>query len=119
MKQLIFLTCLTPFIACPLWADPPKVVDITAQQNAGSWRFSVTLEHADTGWEDYADGWRVETLSGEVLATRVLGHPHVNEQPFTRSQSGVVIPQGQARVQIRARDLIGGWSDHAVPFDLP
>lgn len=41
---------------------------------------------------------------GEVLATRVLHHPHTNEQPFTRSFGGVEIAAGIARVELRARD---------------
>jgi hypothetical protein len=49
------------------------------------------LRHGDTGWDDYADGWRIETPAGEVLGTRVLHHPHVEEQPFTRSLGGVEI----------------------------
>jgi len=76
---------LVPLIvaATPVFADAPVVENITY---AGA-RFDVTLSHADTGWEDYADGWRVELEDGTVLGTRVLGHPHVNEQPFTRSAS--------------------------------
>jgi hypothetical protein len=49
---------------------------------------------------------------------RVLGHPHVNEQPFTRSLSGVQIPKGTAQVQIQARDLPQGWNDTTTIVDL-
>ncbi len=35
--------------------------------------------------QDYVDGWHVETAEGEILGTRILLHPHVGEQPFTRS----------------------------------
>ena len=44
--------------------------------------------HPDTGWDDYADGWRVLDMDGNELGMRVLHHPHVDEQPFTRSLSG-------------------------------
>ena len=54
--------------------------------------FSVTLEHADEGWSHYADQWEVLSLDGNLLGKRVLHHPHENEQPFTRSLSGVAIP---------------------------
>jgi hypothetical protein len=33
----------------------------------------------------------------------------VNEQPFTRSLSGVQIPKDTATVFIRAKDNVGGW----------
>src|SRR6056297_2190336 len=58
----------------------------------GSWRFSVTVRHADTGWDHYADLWQVVDLTtGDVLGERVLAHPHTQEQPFTRSLSRVEI----------------------------
>ena len=56
----------------------------------------------------YADGWRVLSPDSEVLGTRVLGHPHVNEQPFTRALSGVNIPRGIREVVIEARCIRDG-----------
>ena len=38
-----------------------------------------------TGWEHYANKWDVVGPDDTILGTRVLLHPHVNEQPFTRS----------------------------------
>jgi hypothetical protein len=84
----------------------------------GTWTFEVTVQHEDTGWEHYADRWEVLTLEGEVLATRVLTHPHVNEQPFTRSQSGIVIPEGVTQVRVRAHDLVHGYGGGEVAVDL-
>jgi hypothetical protein len=52
------------------------------------------------------------------LGMRVLGHPHVNEQPFTRSLSGVQIPDGTTQVQIQARDLPHGWNDTTTIVEL-
>jgi hypothetical protein len=83
-----------------------------------TWTFEVTVQHEDTGWEHYADRWEVLTLEGEVLATRVLTHPHVNEQPFTRSQSGIVIPEGVTQVRVRAHDLVHGYGGREVVVDL-
>lgn len=112
MKYIILLA----FVASAAAADPPQIIDAKAMQHSNGWRLDVTLAHADTGWEDYADGWRVELENGEVLGTRILSHPHVTEQPFTRSLSGVDIPKTVDTIFIRARDLIGGWSDirHAI-----
>lgn len=105
--------------ATGLQADPPQIVDVMASPSGGTWRFSVTLSHPDTGWDHYADGWRVEALDGTVLGTRVLAHPHVNEQPFTRSQSGIAVPDSETQVLVRAKDSVDGWSEEAVVFDLP
>ena len=43
----------------------------------------VTVQHADTGWDHYADAWEVLAPDGTVLGTRTLLHPHTDEQPFT------------------------------------
>ena len=112
---------IIPFVltALPALADPAEIVGIEALPAADGWRFSVTLAHADTGWDDYADGWRVELEDGTVVGDRPLGHPHVNEQPFTRSTSGVVIPEGTAQVYVRARTNVDGWSDDTTPYQLP
>jgi hypothetical protein len=95
------------------------------QAAGGTWTFSVTVEHPDTGWEDYADGWDVVTPDGQVLKpnpgdafTRVLFHPHENEQPFTRSQSGIAIPEGVTEVRVRAHDLVDGYGGQEVLVDL-
>ncbi len=106
-------------LAAPALADPAEIVGVEAAPGPGGWRFDVTLRHADTGWDDYADGWRVELPDGTVLATRELLHPHVEEQPFTRSLSGVAIPDGSPEVAIRARTSPKGWGDvtRTVPLD--
>jgi hypothetical protein len=82
-------------------------------------RFSVTVRHADAGWEHYADRWQVLTESGEVLATRVLRHPHVEEQPFTRQLRGVKIPEKVQRVRIRAHDSAHEDGGAEVVVELP
>jgi hypothetical protein len=91
----------------------------------GTWTFHVTVRHPDTGWEDYADGWDVVAPDGQVLKpdpsspfTRLLLHPHETEQPFTRSQSGIVIPDGVSQVRVRAHDLVDGFGGREVVVDL-
>jgi hypothetical protein len=92
---------------------------------AGLWTFHVTVSHADTGWEDYADGWdvvlpdRTVVLPGEEsLFTRLLLHPHVEEQPFTRSQSGIKIPRSTTTVFVRAHDRRDGFGGKQVRVEL-
>ncbi|MFN3130508.1 hypothetical protein [Roseibium sp.] len=100
-------------------AGDVEIVDATAKEGAGGWTFSVTLKHGDTGWDHYADLWEVYTPEGELLGKRVLAHPHVNEQPFTRSLSGVLIPDGITIVVIRARDSVHGVSPQEFRLELP
>lgn len=99
-------------------ADPAEINAVQTVASRDAWRFDVTLTHADTGWEDYADGWRVELADGTVLGLRTLHHPHVTEQPFTRSLAGVAIPQDTPQVFIRARTLMTGWAEDRYAVTL-
>lgn len=90
-----------------------------------SWTFHVTVRHADTGWEDYADGWDVVLPDGTVILpdanapfTRLLLHPHETEQPFTRSQRGIIIPEAITTVTVRAHDIVDGFGGQEVVVDL-
>lgn len=94
-------------LAGPAFADGPVVENVTVNGD----RFSVTLSHPDTGWDHYADGWEVLDADGNSLGIRELFHPHVTEQPFTRSLSGVAVPEGARVVYVRARCNVDGWSD--------
>ena len=85
---------------------------------ANQWSVDVTLRHADTGWEHYADNWQVVDAQGKVLGDRVLYHPHADEQPFTRSLAGVNIPAGVTTVFITAHDKKHGWSRQRLLVDL-
>jgi hypothetical protein len=82
-----------------------------------SWQVAVTLRHADSGWDHYADGWRVVDGEGQVLGHRTLYHPHVNEQPFTRSHR-VNIPSDVDQVFVEAHDTVHGWSSQRLAVDL-
>lgn len=99
-------------------AGQVEVVKTRFDWHAGSWHVSTTLKHDDTGWEHYADAWRVVTEQGEVLATRTLFHPHENEQPFTRSLGNVSIPDNVSVVYVEAHDKVDGWSKQRIRVDL-
>ena len=81
--------------------------------------FEVTVTHKDEGWDHYANKWDVVAPDGTTLGTRTLYHPHVQEQPFTRSLSGVKIPKGIHRVTIRAHDSVHGYGGNVMTVDLP
>ncbi len=100
-------------------AGGADVVGIEAvRDNAGNWRFNVSVAHADEGWDHYADKWDVVAPDGTVLGTRVLHHPHENEQPFTRSLSGVVIPESIDEVTVRAHDSQHGYEGKPMKVKL-
>ncbi|MEO0829286.1 MAG: hypothetical protein AAFY03_02380 [Pseudomonadota bacterium] len=112
------LTFATLF-ALPVAADPAVIEKVEARKSGNSWTFSVTLRHGDTGWDDYADGWRVVDAGGTVYGTRELLHPHVDEQPFTRSLNGVELPEGFDAVLIEARTNTDGWTSEPFFYELP
>ena len=96
-----------------------QVVFVTATQSGdGTWRFDTTVRHNDQGWDNYADAWQVVDLEGNVLGERILLHPHDTEQPFTRSQSGIVIPDGVTQVIVQAKDNVEGFGGQVVMVDL-
>ena len=101
-------------------AGEADVLRVDAAEGAsGTWRFRVTVAHADEGWDHYADRWEVLAPDGTVLGTRVLLHPHVDEQPFIRSLGGVEIPPGIGEVTLRAHDSVHGLGGKEVTLPLP
>ncbi len=101
------------------WAGKADVVAVEVVRAAdGSYRFNVSVLHADTGWSHYADRWEVVAPDGAVLATRVLHHPHVGEQPFTRGLGGVRIPEGMTSVAVRARDSVHGYGGAEMTVEV-
>ena len=118
MKTLLFAGLF--FISTSALAGEADVLAVEASQSAdGTWRFSVTVEHADEGWDHYADAWDVLSPDGSILGTRVLAHPHETEQPFTRSLGGVFIPEEITQVTIRARDSVHDYGGAEVTIELP
>lgn len=100
---------LPMLLAAPAFADAPTVEAVEVVRGDGGWRFDVTVSHYDEGWAHYADGWEVIGPDGTRLGFRELLHPHVAEQPFTRSLPGVRVPEGLTEVQVRAHDSVHGW----------
>jgi len=111
-----FILLLLPAVAAAGEAD---VLHAAAHASGeGRWTVSATIEHADEGWDHYADAFQVVAPDGTVLGTRVLYHPHVAEQPFTRSLTGVEIPNTLDHVIVRAGDKVHGYGGREVRVDL-
>jgi hypothetical protein len=120
MARTVLFAAALLLLATPALAGGADVEEVDVRRTAdGSYSFSVTVRHDDEGWDHYADGWVVETMDGEVLAERVLHHPHVNEQPFTRSLSGVAIPPDINVVNVRARDSVHGFEGRGMTVPVP
>lgn len=115
MKQLISFIIMMFTLPSIASSGEANIVAANLKETGNNtYRFEVTLQHADTGWNHYADKWEVVAPNGAVLATRVLAHPHVNEQPFTRSLSGVHIADEITRVEIRGHDSVHGFGGETL-----
>jgi hypothetical protein len=64
------------------------------------------------------DNWRGVDGDGNILGDRVLFHPHVDEQPFTRCLGDVEVPVGTTTVYIEAHDKVHGWAPSRLNVDL-
>ncbi len=101
-------------------AGKASVVKATAAASGnGTYSFTASVAHADTGWKHYADKFVILTPDGKVLGTRVLVHPHVDEQPFTRGLGNVKIPDGITSVVVRAWDNVHKAGDKTFTIKLP
>lgn len=113
MKRQVFipwtLCALFAAASTPSIAGEADVLDVKINKSSTDmYRVSVTVKHADEGWDHYADKWDVLDEAGNILGTRVLMHPHVDEQPFTRSLT-LSIPMNVKNVTIRAHDKVHGY----------
>lgn len=103
-----------------LRAGEADVTDVKVKKSGeGSYVFEVAVAHGDTGWEHYADRWDIVDGDGTILGTRILLHPHVDEQPFTRSLSGVEIPPETKEISVRAHDSVHGYGGKTISVELP
>jgi hypothetical protein len=100
-------------------AGDADVVKVEVHSRAGLFDLDVTIHSKDTGWERYAD--RIEALGpdGAVLGTRVLEHPHDDEQPFTRDLYELRVPPGVAKVTVRAHFKPTGYDGAVLTVPLP
>ncbi len=119
MKHSIFvLFFLFPVLS--LYAGKADVLDVDVKiVGKNKYRFDVTISHDDEGWHHYADKWDVVAPDGTVLGTRVLYHPHIDEQPFTRSLPSVKIPAGIQTVTLRAHDSVHEYGGKVITVELP
>jgi hypothetical protein len=70
---------------------------------------SVTVSSPYDSPERYADGWRVLDQDDQVLGEHTLAHDHADEQPFTRTQTGLTVPDGTQELTVQGRDLKNGY----------
>lgn len=93
------------------------VTAVTVTGASGAYNFNVTIKSPDTGCTQYANWWEVLSPEGALLYRRILGHSHVDEQPFTRS-GGTVPAQAGDRVIVRAHMNEAGYGGAIIHVTL-
>jgi len=120
MKATLLIFCFAAnAFSSPAFSDMVEVVDVKVKpQGENQYRFDVSLQHADAGWDHYANRWEILDTEGNILATRTLHHPHVNEQPFTRSLT-TRLPDHIKAVIIRGHDSVHQYEGREMSVSLP
>ena len=119
------------FVAVPLTAYAPEEVQFSdlSEGNVSSWAWDFDSDglidsalqnpkHVYTNPGNYTVSLTVVGPGGKVLAPRVLYHPHVTAQPFTRSLSGVKLPASVTEVTVRAGDTVHGLGGREVKVKI-
>jgi len=98
----------------------PDIVDVEITADGdGTYALEITISSTYDTPERYADGWRVLDPDGEELGVMELTHDHASEQPFTRTQSGLEIPDGVTSVTVEGHDQANGYGGATQTVDVP
>ncbi len=97
----------------------PDVVSAELTTSGATFSLAVTISSPYDTPDRYADGWRVLGPDGTVLRKHMLGHDHASEQPFTRQQAGLRIPEGITTVTVEGRDQANGYGYGGATVDVP
>ena len=95
-------------LAVELWPAGERTYDV-----------AVTISSPYDTPGRYADGWRVLAPDGTELGTHTLLHDHASEQPFTRTQRGLHIPEDVEIVTVEGRDQVYGFGGATVTVEVP
>ncbi|MBA2693169.1 MAG: hypothetical protein H0U65_11860 [Rubrobacter sp.] len=96
----------------------PDILEAELEPSGDAWNLDVTVSSPYDSPERYADGWRVLAPDGTVLGEHELMHDHASEQPFTRTQNGLEIPDGVEEVTVEGRDLENGYGGETVAIPV-
>lgn len=98
----------------------PDIQDAELEsEGGGTYSLSVTVSSPYDSPERYANGWRVLAPDGTVLGKHELLHEHSETQPFTRTQTGLEIPEGTEKITVEGRDLENGYGGETVTIPVP
>ncbi|GAC1655093.1 MAG: hypothetical protein NVS4B8_30260 [Herpetosiphon sp.] len=98
----------------------PDILAATlTRSGAGTYELAVTIASSYDTAQRYADGWRVLGPDRQLLGEHSLTHDHATEQPFTRTQSGLMLPPTITTITIEGRDKSNGYGGKTVTIAVP
>jgi hypothetical protein len=116
IRKCLLLVYLITTVA---YAEPADVLNVEVNDHGDArFTFKVTVQHADTDWDHYADAWVIFTEDGQYLAASNLRHPHIKEQTFTRALPNLPVNEGINSVVIRAHCSRDGFSGKEMTVQL-
>jgi hypothetical protein len=102
---------------------PPRIADVQIKRDSpeqtGIYHIRVTIEHEDTGWDDYVEAWEIYDPDGKIMAVRPFFEPELDQQKTVSALAGVVIPVDVKTVTIRARAHPVGLAGDPVEIQIP
>ncbi|MEZ5932316.1 MAG: hypothetical protein R3F54_10245 [Alphaproteobacteria bacterium] len=102
---------------------PPRIADVQIKRDnpdqPGIFHVRVTIEHEDTGWDDYVEAWEIYGPDGKIMAVRPFFEPELEDQQTVSALAGVVIPDDIKTVTIRARAHPVGLAGDPVEVQIP
>ena len=114
---------LAPVGAAHAEGQDARIADVQVKRDSpdqpGIYHISVTIEHEDTGWDDYVEAWEISGPDGKVLGVRPFFEPELDRPQTVSALAGVVIPEDVKTVTIRARTYPKGFEGTAVKVDIP
>lgn len=103
--------------------DAARIADVQVKRDSpdesGIYHVSVTIEHEDTGWDDYVEAWEIFGPDGKVLGVRPFFEPELERESTVSALAGVIIPEDIKTVTIRARTYPKGLEGDPVEVQIP
>lgn len=101
----------------------PRIADVKVKRDSsdqpGIYHVKVTIEHEDTGWDDYVDAWEIVGSDGSVLGVRPFFEPELDRGRTVTALAGVVISKDVKTVTIRTRKHPHGYQGAPVEVTIP
>lgn len=103
--------------------DVAKIAEVKVKRDSadqpGIFHFVVTIEHQDTGWDDYIEGWEIFDPNGLIIASRPFFEPELEKATTKTALSGVIVPEDFETVTVRARNYPNGLEGEPFEVKIP